>query len=333
MVSEWSQHKMVVQIAFSPPEVISAVPEILDRVDPVDIGGLIGTVSTPSDRSWPTRKFWKDIDWEWMDFLPDLESPVNLAPPLAERSIDWGHMTTRSEYGVRVNAFLLSLDSDADPLEADVYGWFAAVADWLQAYTRQVLTSQWAERELPGSSLNAWRIVNGEAEKVRCVYRGEDIDTPGWTLVTPSIWVTSLRLASTGSELPLNWQLLVDSLRSLYSGHSRRAVIEAFTAVEVNLREIIRHRVERCGDAAVASVLINQRKTLGPLIKMAEDLGIELPDDLQPSLVELRNNAVHRGQLPSQDEALKVWEAAYTFAQLQSPLPELDSVSNTETDI
>jgi hypothetical protein len=54
---------MVVQVIFSLPEVISAEPEILGRVDPLTIGGLTGAVSTPSDdHMQPAREYWEMVE-------------------------------------------------------------------------------------------------------------------------------------------------------------------------------------------------------------------------------------------------------------------------------
>lgn len=311
------------QIVLSLPELISAQPEVLGRVDPLNISGLTGTVSTPNDCEWGTQKFWDDIDWEDIDYVPDLQRPNGLIPQLSETAIDWGRTTTRPEYGIEINALLLSFDLAPEVLEADIYGWFREVASWLQAYTVQVLTPQSADEELVGRLIKAWRIVDGEVERFKLRHQKRGPDIPKWTLVTAPIWTASVRLASAGDGLPLNWHLLVESLRALYAGHPRRAVIEAFTVLEVTLREAIRQRADRCGDPAVASVIINQRRTLGPLIKLAEDLEIQLSDGLTSSIVELRNRAVHRGDPPSRDDALKVWQVAHALAKLQSPLPAL----------
>jgi hypothetical protein len=312
-----------VQIAFSLPETISVEPEVLGRVDALSISGLTGSVVTPNDCEWGTRKFWQDIDWEDIDLVPDLQEPTGLIAQLSEISIDWGWVTSGPEYGVEINAVLLSLDSVAETPKVDIYGWFRGVTNWLQAYTAQVLTPQPADEELASRMIDSWRIVDGNAEKVKSRNPETRLDIPRWTLVTVPIWSASVQFASAGDELPLNWQLLVDSLRALYAKYPRRAVIEAFTALEVTLRDAIRQRVERCGDSTIASVIINQHRTLGPLIKLASDLGVNLPEDLKPPIVELRNSAIHRGEMPVMQDALKVWQVAYSLAQLQSPLPTL----------
>ena len=225
------------QIIFSLPEVISAELDVLGQVDPLNINGLAGTVCTPNDCKWGTLKFWQDSEWREIDHVPKLEKPTGLIPELPETTIDWGWATSGSEYGVEINALLLSLDSPIRSLEVDIYGWFGGVANWLQAYTLQVLTPESADENLVSRSIKAWRIVDNEADEIIWLRPLSSNDFPQWTLVTVPMWTASLRLASAGNELPLNWQLLVDSLRALYVSHPRRAVIEAFTALEVTLKK------------------------------------------------------------------------------------------------
>lgn len=313
---------MVLQVIFSVPEVISADPEVLGRVDTLTIGGLAGTVSTPNDDHLQSaRDYWEMVEWEWAD--PSfLEPPSNVSssiPP--EAQMDWGWISTKPENGVNISTLLLSLDTEGTYFEADIYGWFRTVTDWLQAYTLQVLAPQSSDDELPSRSIRAWRVANDEAEEATNLYRRRLIDIPEWTLVTSPIWTACVRLASAGDDLPLNWQLLGDGLRALHAGHPRRAVIEAFTGLEVTIREAIHRRVDQCGDPLVTGAIMNQRSTLWPLINMAKDLGIALPGSLNRPLVDLRNSAVHSGRLPSQHDALRVWQAAHMLLQLHSPLP------------
>jgi hypothetical protein len=42
---------------------------------------------------------------------------------------------------------------------------------------------------------------------------------------------------------------------------------------------------------------------------------------LDSEIAELRNKAIHRGDLPSRDDAMKVWETVHALVRLQNPLP------------
>lgn len=313
--------KVVTQVIFSLPEAISAEPEILGRVDPAVIGSLTGTVLTPSDdHSQSAREYWQMVEWEWTD-PTDLEPPAELAFTLPTgEHIDWGWISSKPEYGVGINALLLSFDLETGLLDQDIHGWFDMLADWLQAYTMQVLMPQSVEKGIPSRSIQVWGQVNGSVKKIPYIVSPDRLTSPQWTLVTPTIWEASVRRSSTGDELPLNWQLLGDALRALRGCQPRRAVVEAFSSLEVTVRQAVRNRVELCGDQAVADIIIRRRNTLGPLLEMARNLGIALPESLTGRLVELRNSVIHSGSLPSMTDALTVWQAAHVFAQQQSPL-------------
>ncbi len=325
---------MVTQVIFSLPEAISAEPEILGRVDPVVIGSLTGTISTPSDdHMQSTREYWEMVEWEWAD-PTDLEPPVELAFGLpAGQHVDWGWISSKPEYGVGISTLFLSFNLEAGQLEQNIHGWFDTLADWLQAYTMQVLMPQSVEKGLPSRSIQVWGKVNGSVKQVPYLVSSDRLTSPQWTLVTPAIWETSVRRSSAGDGLPLNWQLLGDALRALRGCQPRRALVEAFSSLEVTARQAVGNRVRQCGDQAVADIIIRRRNTLGPLLEMARNLGVMLPESLTKRLVELRNSVIHSGSLPSMTDALTAWQAAQVLAQQQSPLPmplsALSSISAT----
>lgn len=314
--------RVVTQVIFSLPEAISAEPEILGRVDPVVIGSLTGTVSTPSDdHIQSAREYREMVEWEWAD-PTDLEPPAELAFGLpAGHPIDWGWISSKPEFGVGISALLLSFNLEARQLEQDIHGWFDTLADWIQAYTLQVLMPQSVEKGLPSKSIQIWGKVNGGVKQIPYLVSSDRLTSPQWTLVTPAIWETSVRRSSTGDELPLNWQLLGDALRALRGCQPRRALVEAFSSLEVTVRQAVSNRVKQCGDQAVADVIIRRRSTLGPLLETARTLEIALPESLTRHLVELRNSVIHSGSLPSMADALTAWRAAHVLAQQQSPLP------------
>ena len=313
---------MATYAILSLPEIIFAEPEILGRVDSISVNGLTGTISTPNDdHLQPAREYWEMVEWEWAD--PEALEPPTGVPLLLPggHHIDWGWISGRSEYGVGINALLLSFDTEKEHASENVRSWLWTLADWLQAYTAQVLTSQSAQNGLPSLSVQTWRVEDGEAKPVRDGYPEEGRYSPPWALATSVLWEAAVRFASAGEELPLSWQLLGDGLRALHTGQLRRAVVEASTSVEVTVRQAIRTRAEQCGDQAVAEVITGQRNTLGSLFKLARNLGITLPGALNDLFVALRNRVVHRGDLPSPTEALAIWQAARAFFQERSPLP------------
>src|ERR1035441_89910 len=192
---------MVVQVIFNLPEVISVEPETLGRSDPVAIGGLQGRVATPRDYPLqPAREYWEMVEWEWADSA-DLEPPAELKfslPP--ERYVHWGWVSKAAEYGVGVNALLLTLDSDSSLISGDFHGWYETLTDWLQAYTSQILMPQSVNKGLPSRSIRAWRLMEDGAEGATVLFPQDRPDTPSWILVTPAIWEASVQRSSAGDD-------------------------------------------------------------------------------------------------------------------------------------
>jgi hypothetical protein len=157
---------VVTQVIFSLPEAISAEPEILGRVDPVVIGSFTGTVSTPSDNHMQSaREYWELVEWEWAD-PTELEPPAELAFGLpAGQHVDGAGFSSKPQYGVGISALLLSFNLEAGQLEQNIHGWFDTLADWLQAYTMQVLMPQSVEKGLPSRSIQVWGKVNGSVKQ------------------------------------------------------------------------------------------------------------------------------------------------------------------------
>jgi hypothetical protein len=78
----------------------------------------------------------------------------------------WGWISTKPEYGVSISALLFSLDHEGASLDVDIYGWFGALTDWLQAYTLQVLVPQATEMVQRSRQVRAWRLVESSSSEV-----------------------------------------------------------------------------------------------------------------------------------------------------------------------
>ena len=215
---------MVTQVIFSLPEAISAEPEILGRVDPAVIGSLTGTISTPSDNHMQSaREYWEMVEWEWAD-PAGLDPPAELAFDLpTEHQVDWGWISSRPEYGVGISALLLSFDVESRQLEENIHGWFDMLADWLQAYTMQVLMPQSAEKGLPSRSIRIWGKLNGNVKQIPYRVSSDRLISPQWALATPAIWEISVRRSSAGDDIFLSignyWEMPYER----YTGASRAA--------------------------------------------------------------------------------------------------------------
>ena len=80
--------------------------------------------------------------------------------------------------------------------------------------------------------------------------------------------------------------MLASARMAARRGDSRRALIDTGTATEAALTHLLQ-------------LSPTHQNTLGRLVAMANTQGIGIPSDAQPSLVNPRNDAVHRGAIPA----------------------------------
>lgn len=197
----------------------------------------------------------------------------------------------------------------ADEVRQGIEPWFLAVRAWVEVYTGQDLDHEhprwdaWVE----GHGLRLW-----EAS-------GREVSAPSRVILTmtdelavdDALWTFALDAAGRGDVPDLEHLLLRDSRSASLRGQRRRAVLDAATAVEVV--------------AARLDNLIAARRppALGMLLKRLKDGGVidgHQRQRLQSELVEVRNAAIHRGQVPDPSVTAQAVGAATEFVSRHAGL-------------
>jgi hypothetical protein len=124
--------------------------------------------------------------------------------------------------------------------------------------------------------------------------------------ITAKQWRGALTRASKSEQVPLGHSLLLDAQRNLVREHTRRALIDAGTAVEVALSKRL--------------ATFGQKKTLGMLVSEARMKGLRLPAATSTKLVDVRNDVAHRGYRPSPAEARSAVKIASRVVRAFAPL-------------
>lgn len=115
-------------------------------------------------------------------------------------------------------------------------------------------------------------------------------------------------------EVPMVLELLASARMAARRGDCRRALIDAGTAVEGALTQLL-------------ELPSDHRKTLGCLVDDAENKGFTMPADTKTALVHPRNDAVHRGLSPSGKAPLRSLAVAEEIISLvESNLIPFDSL-------
>lgn len=135
--------------------------------------------------------------------------------------------------------------------------------------------------------------------------------------------IESLRFAvertNAGEDPPLEHALLVDGRWAWDRAQHRRAAVDAGTACELALQRILDDQLAALSDRARAAI-VGEGRTLGRLVETVRKL-VDLPVDLTPGLVKVRNRAVHRGATIDASEAQRAIELAEDVVWIASPLP------------
>jgi hypothetical protein len=127
--------------------------------------------------------------------------------------------------------------------------------------------------------------------------------------------VLAIAIARAGVSVPpLILQLLATSRMACRRGDRRRAIVDVGTAAEAAL-------------AAILGLPPQHARTLGGLVVEATKRGIAVLKDAQPSLVDPRNDAVHRGLTPSPANLYRALSIAEQLvAQVEQDLVPVESL-------
>lgn len=120
--------------------------------------------------------------------------------------------------------------------------------------------------------------------------------------------VMEIATSSAGTPPPLALELFASARMADRRTDQRIAIINAGTSVELALTKAL-------------GLPEDHEFTLGKLVEKAEGEGVNIPDDTYNSLVDLRNDAAHRGYISSNkksDRALEITEEILKLA-----IPEL----------
>ncbi|MGI9120200.1 MAG: hypothetical protein ACR2G7_08800 [Acidimicrobiales bacterium] len=197
--------------------------------------------------------------------------------------------------------------------------WFDSMKDWCEALTLQDLDYVAPRRRfaIEGAHWGAWFDQTGVGTLGHMAFDfdyGEPLELAPWERICV--------LASSGSR-PSTEHLLLRDVRGALNRHLyRRSVVDAATAMEIALYELL-HAEFRADQSKLAGQLIDlaERWTLGTLVTNVGKI-VTLPLALNTDAVGLRNKVVHRSAYtPTEDEAGR-WLALATAVVTQAnPMP------------
>jgi hypothetical protein len=136
--------------------------------------------------------------------------------------------------------------------------------------------------------------------------------------LTDALFKAALNQAN--QEPPTPWLLIRDARVAHHHGSRRVALIDAGTAAELAIVELLRGQHPHLSAVQFDAVLA-KHQMLGKRLDLLTKTGGSPPADIYAKLVEPRNDAAHRGAIPSDKEcweallvATRIVESAYPLA-------------------
>lgn len=204
-----------------------------------------------------------------------------------------------------------------DALEDRVAGWFELFRSWVEVVTGQDLDYRHPVYDVvfPGQGLHVW---DGEEFQPP---GGMQLTTPHVTPLPSSEWAALLTLVRDGKEPPVEYLLSRDARAALVRGDTRRAVLDAATAVEVVLTDLFDKELSALS-APLKSALRKENRTLGRLVGLLAKASVEVgaTQEELTKLTTARNQAAHRGVGPSSFDTVLVVDISARIVEARGAL-------------
>jgi len=314
-----------VLVATDLPKPIRIGAEVLGSSLAAEIDGRAVTILTPK------------LTWDWMRF-PKLEAPDEFvgtpadAYPVQGRNSEWGYALGFNPTDQTVDSVELQqvgigiVESSLDGLQVleertfvlngwlnhKLPPWFLAVSDWIEIWTEQVGSSQARSHRMPsfGHGIATWIRKGGVWEgPIRTLEQSAAVP------LADSIWGLPADLAQIQRAVDLVSRSKIPDVEDFFrrdareawvAGQNRKAVLDAGLASELVLHEKYKQVLANPTSMAERKMPKCDRPTLGDLVRLLGAAQVDLPPDLKTRLVDPRNDATHRSNQTSEQDASQV---------------------------
>jgi hypothetical protein len=306
---------------------------------PIEVGGIRGSASLPELRAGAFGR------------------PRLVTPPLIRggRPVGWsdgrGPSTIwgwtwgeRVDEDARVSVTMLamrfplpddraeSVVQTADNLFESIGPWSKRLSDWVAIVLDLTPAGPWS-LPTPSSGRRTVEKVGGlELQHVDAAGNAKKLlarEQPSSLTVWKSVaflpeeaWWRLVERANAGVDPPTERLLLRDAREELEQDHGRRAVLDAATAAEIVLTQMLDDQLRGLPQGA-AKIIRDQSRGLDRLASTLRRLGVAVSPSLQMRLADVRNQAIHTGRKPSLDEARVAYKLAVDLVEQARPLDDL----------
>lgn len=317
-------HRSVI-VSVPLPATIALHPEALGAVSATMLLDVPVDVHLPISRPGEHHLF-RPLVLNWQELEPEYTNYSS--EPDDRPECPWGYTGNEAEPTDTSVSEVVLVVSDIDDEDPDIVlrtlrrgfrPWFDAVKDWIEALTDQDLDYLAPRRRvaIEGDDWSAW---HGRTELRTSGPMEFDFDYGD--PVSLQQWIRICELAGTGSRPSTEHLLLRDARGALKRNLHRRTVVDASTAMEIALYELL-HAEFRSDQSKLAAQFMDlaERWTLGTLITNVSKI-VALPAGLTTDLVHVRNKVVHRSAYtPTPAEAQDWLDMATAVVSQANPRP------------
>ena len=269
------------------PWPLPVVTEALGLSQSVVIGSHQARISLPTlEGEFPNSRLVSPLDRKGAGLRNDLRSLAS-----------WGFQGTRTQCNVgAVRISMLLNGADAIPgVATALRAWLEIVQIWVESWLQSPI-----DAGSPRGDLDLI-LASGRKPMTTTSLHPRIVIVRGRVLSEPQVR-GAFRQASRGGLPPAEHTLLASGRRAILDGDTRRAVIEAGSAVEVAMSGYITNRLTTRGlpSAFAEKVTTNANGVVG-LHDLCSSLGWEptvSKGRISRELAEVRNHAAHRGTVP-----------------------------------
>jgi hypothetical protein len=198
--------------------------------------------------------------------------------------------------------------------------WWASVSAWLELITGQHLTHVGHYKpQVIGNPTPIW-LISEEGSTPMTIRTTNRIELSPLNLVDNSIFRHVAFLAEPGP--PLAWTLLRDARSLKNVGQYRRAVIDAATAADLAVTQLLDEQLQIHNPTDRAAIL-QKSPMLGQKVKELSKLVAPLPQSFNDKLVYKRNVAVQEGAIITNQQCGDAIGEAVSVVEKAFPLPKL----------
>lgn len=286
------------------------------------VGGRHGELELPSLPRWGEKE--------------DDPLHMHLVPPRLAMTwkrgyepIFWGRPIEYPTGISKVHLALMTFETSIEEISAaanDIYrgfsAWLALFETYVEIIVKQNITIETTTaRKIDRLELRSWnengksvRPYDNSVIEPTTIFLSDHKDSLG-----PDQFLLVCKLCSELKTPAIEYRIMLEAYRALRVDDHRKAIIESATVAELVLTKIIQAELAKAS-IAFAGKLLQKFQMLHGRFELARLIGIQLPPkDYKKTVIEPRNNVVHRANFSSRAEALMVVAAVEELLTLFSP--------------